>query len=249
MSRKTSLFVAALLLLLPTRLLAGGPAWLCVPINGVTAENTKAATEQLTAKLKSFFPQHEGYRWGIQFPQHRDQSYLVFRIGSEVGLSDIEKALKGTSFSVPREKLHFFGDAILEIDTRTRWPMELLADLERKFTYVTLAKVDATDGRLLVTLNMPYPVDTSSREESVSWNSFDFHDFAADSSKRSLPKATPEKLLGYDALNDLISDHGATLKDVRWSPEYGCRPLGCVAVPASGAVASAKPAKPSPTSD
>jgi hypothetical protein len=240
MCRKTSCLAVAALLLLAPPLLAGGPAWVSVPIDGVTAENAKAASEELTAKLKSFFPRVEGQRWGIQFPHYRDQTYLVFRIGSEVGLSDIEKALKGTSFSVPREKLHLFGDAILEIDTSTRWPMKLLADLDKRFTYASLAKVDATDGQFLVTINMPYPTDTSLREESVRWSSFHFHDFAADRSKRSLPAARPEMLLGYEALSDLVSEHGATLKDIRWSPIYGCRPLGGVAAAATGDVVSAR---------
>jgi hypothetical protein len=247
MSRKLScLAVATLFLLLPTRLLAGGPPWLTVPIDGLNADNTKAVTEQLSAKLKDKLYPPDVFR-GVAILQNRDQSYATLYMKEDVRLHDIETALKGTGVSVPRNRLHLFGHAILEIDSGDRSAKQLLAALEA-LDHVSVAKSETKDGLLLVTVDMPYPPDNQ-RGESVAWDKFVRGDLSSNQSTRSEPAATPQTLPSFSAFRDIVAKHKATLKDVRWSTEYACRSVGCVAVPATAAVASVKPAKPSPTSD
>jgi hypothetical protein len=247
MSRtKLCLAVAAVLLLVPTRLLAGGPPWLTVPIDGLKTQNTDAVTKQLTAKLGDKLYPPDVFR-GVSILQNRDQSYATLYMKEDVSLRDIETALKGSEVTVPRNRLHLFGHAILEIDAGDTPAKQLLADLEA-LDHVSVEKSQTKDGLLRVTLDMPYPPD-SRRGESVAWDKFTRNDLASDQSTKSEPAATPQTLPSYNAFRDIAAKHKATLKDIRWSTEYACRSVGCVAVPASGAVASAKFAKPSPTND
>ena len=67
--------MAALFLALPTRLLAGGPPWLAVPIDGLTPDNTKATNELLTAKLKDKLYPPEVFR-GVAILEHAKQPYV-----------------------------------------------------------------------------------------------------------------------------------------------------------------------------
>ena len=41
--------------------------------------------------------------------------------------------------------------------------------------------------------------------------------------------ATLRELPGYESIEGVVLKHNATLKDIRWSVNYACRPLGCVA--------------------
>jgi hypothetical protein len=232
------LTVAAVLLLFPTRLLAGGPPWLCLPIDGVTAGNAKACADFLTAELKD---KSAGPGWdrGVQIHQHANQWYLTFYMGKDVALSDVEAALKGSSYSIPRDRLRLFGHVILEIDAGKAAPKELLAALD-KLDYVSIEKTDDKDNLFLVTLDMPYPVEDGGRDGlNVAFAKFQRNDFASDQSTKTEPATTSRELPSYKAFRDVVAAHKASLKDVRWSAQYACRPLGGVAVEAE-AVASAK---------
>src|SRR5262245_35222638 len=150
MCQKLSLVVAAALLLaLPTRLVAGGPPWLAVPIDGLKSENTKTITDLLTAKLKVKLYPPEVFR-GVAILENERQPYATLFIKEDIALRDIESALKGSGVSVPRDRMHLFGHVILEIDPKTASPNELLSALE-KIDHVSVAKSENTDGRLLVT--------------------------------------------------------------------------------------------------
>jgi hypothetical protein len=218
---------AVLLLLLPDRLIAGGPPWLCLPVDGVTEGNVKACADLLTTKLESqLWPEDRE----IQIRQRSNQWYLTFYMKTHVALSDVEAALQGSGFSVPRNRLRLFGHAILEIDARTPPPKELLADLEA-LRFVSVGETEDKEDRLLVLVDMPYPEDGDRDRDSVAWDAFRRNDFASDPATRSEPPATSQTLPGYDAFRDVVAKHKGSLKDIRWSGALGCRPLGCVAAP------------------
>jgi hypothetical protein len=241
MCRKLSLVaVATLFLALPTRLLAGGPPWLAVPMDGLNSDNTKATNELLTAKLKDKLYSPDVFR-GVAILEHAKQPYATIFIKEDVGLRDIEAALKGSGVSVPRDRLHLFGHAILEIDPQSASPKELLADLA-KLDYVTVADSENKDGRLLVSIDMPYPPEER-RGESVAWEKFVRNDRSSDQATKNESPATREMLPSYNAIRDVVAKHKATLKDIRWDTEHACRTVGCVAVPDSKAVASTNRAK------
>jgi hypothetical protein len=243
MFRTISLFaITALFLLTPARLIAGGPPWLCLPIEGVTFDNAEECGELLTSKLaRKLSPYAREYR-GVELRKHLDQWYLAFYIGEDVKLREVEAALAGSRFSVPRDKLHLFGHVILEIDARKSTAKDLSANLDA-LDFVSVAKSEIKDGLLLVTLDMSYPVEDNRRERlSAGWEKFHRNDFASDQSTKSEPAATPGTLPGYNAFRDTLAKHKASLKDVRWSTYYACRPQGGVAVE-SHTVASSRSRK------
>ena len=100
-------------LMFPLRLFAGGPPWLCLPLDGVTPGNVAACTEILTGKLEGKFLPQNG---GIQLQQHAQQWYLTFYMGKPVALDEVVSALGGSGFSVPLDRLRLFGHVTLEID-------------------------------------------------------------------------------------------------------------------------------------
>jgi hypothetical protein len=240
MSRTLSLFtVAAVLLLSPARLIAGGPPWLCLPVDGVTPDNVKQCADLLGAKLKDKMSQHPGWDRGVEMRKHDNQYYLAFYMGEDVGLREVEAALAGSRFSVSRDRLRLFGHVILEIDARKATDKELLAALEA-LNHVSVAKSEHEDDLLVVTVDMPYPVEDNRRERlTAGWEKFHRNDFASDQATKSEPAATSRSLPSYEAMRSIVARHKATLKDVRWSTNYACRPLGGVAV-ASDTVASTK---------
>lgn len=239
MCRKLSLVaMAALFLAFPTQLHAGGPPWLCLPIDGLTADNSKATNDQLTARLKDKLYPPDVFR-GVAMLENAKQHYATLFIKQEVGLRDIDAALKGSGVSIPRDRLHLFGHVTLDIDPQAASPKELLADLE-KIDHVSIAKSENKDGSLLVTVDMPYPPEAE-RGDSVAWEKFVRNDLASDPTTKSEPPATGESLPSYKTFREVLAKHHAKLKDIRWSTEYVCRTVGCVAAPESKTVASIKP--------
>ena len=222
------LAVAAALLLFPSSLLAGGPPWLCLPIDGVTKDNAGDCAELLTTKLKSKLNPHIAQPRGIEMRQHADQWYLTFYMGDDVRLSDVEAALRGSDFSMPHKRLHLFGRVILEIDAGTQ-AKQLLSDLEA-LDYVSVAETESTKDLLQVTIDMPYPAGNRPEEDTLAFDKFERNDFASDPATRSEPPATAKALPSFSALRDVAARHDVTLKDVRFSTNYVCRALGGVAV-------------------
>jgi hypothetical protein len=239
MSHKSLPFAAALSLLLSSRLLAGGPPWLCLPIEGATAKNAKACTARIEAKLGAkLFDQPKNYS-GAEIHRDGDQQYLTFYMKEEVALGEIEAALKGSAFSIPRDKIKLFGHAILEIDLQKSSSKEITAALDA-MDNVSIDDSAVNQGQLLATVQMPYPVvDNRPNPNDLRWETFARNDYtAADSSKSETPIAA-KALPGFHAFRDLLSSQGASLKDVRWSTTHACRALGCVVVPQDEAVVAA----------
>jgi hypothetical protein len=222
--------VLVLLFLLPTRVQAGGPPWLSMPLEGVTAENAAACGELLTSKLESKLWPYAGRYRGVLVQEYKGQWYASFFMGENVSLNDVESALKGSDFSVPRQKLRLFGHAILEIESAAK-PEEVLADL-KAVDHVSVAESETAEGRLRVTVDMPYP--DAAREDDrphVGWETFRWGDFSSDQANRSAASATARTLPSHEAFRKTIERHDARLRDVVWNVTYACRPLGCVAEP------------------
>jgi hypothetical protein len=237
MSRLHSTLVIAVLTLLPTTLLAGGPPWLCLPIDGVTPQNAKACQELLAEKLKDKL-HTAGWSREIRISDHKGQKYFSYYLGTDVGLADVEAALKGSAFRIPRGKLRLFGHAILHIDGGVEPSRKLLADLD-EMGYVSIEGSESKDKLLVVKLDIPYPTDmfTVESRDKIGWDSFTRNDLNFDHAARATETpATPKTLPAFDAIRDIVAKHKATLSDVRWDPGYACRPLGCAAGPPANPV-------------
>ena len=210
---------------------AGGPPMLCLPIDGVTAENVRECTKLLAAKLESkLFPKAEDFR-PINVRQFGDQWYLTFYFADDVALSEVESALEGSRFSIPRDQLHFFGHLVLEIDASSIPPKDLAAGLDA-LAYISVGESEATPHRLLLTVDMPYPEkDFRSVPEAMAECRFQPHGVSSDPSANSAQPATAEQLPTYNSLHDVLAKREAKLSDVRWTTEFACRCVGGVAAP------------------
>jgi hypothetical protein len=226
--------IVTLLLSFPALLLAGGPPWLCLPIDGVTAENAPACARLIEGKLKDgISPNYPG----VKLLQHDKQWYATFCLGKPVDLSDVDAALNGSGFSVPQKKLRLFGHVILEVDAGASSAKELLAALET-LQNVSVANSAETKDRLLVTVDMPYPADPKGFDrESIAFDSFRRNDFSTGSDRTA---TTADKLPTLSDFRDLVAQHKATLKSVQWSDIYRMRPLGCVTVVEQAKASAAK---------
>src|SRR4029453_16617006 len=145
MFRLLTITCAAVLFLLPLHARAGGLPLLCLPIDGATADNADRCAQRGAKALG------EGIeRVGMR--QNDGQWYLTFHFNRDrVRLADIDAALKGSPFSVARDKLRLFGDVILEVDARDGSADKLLADLKTQ-KHIVVSESKREDGSLLVTL-------------------------------------------------------------------------------------------------
>jgi hypothetical protein len=208
---------------------AGGPPMLCLPIDGVTAENVDECTKLLTAKLESkLFPKAEGFR-SIVIRQIGDQWYLTFYFADDVALSEIETALEGGSFTIPRDRLHFFGHVVLEIDAGANPTKDLVDGLDA-LKYVSVGESEATPNRLLLTVDMPYPEkDFRAAPEAIGDGKFTSNDLSSDPSAKSAQPAMAEQLPDYNAFHEVLATRDAKLSDIRWTTTFACRSVGGVA--------------------
>jgi hypothetical protein len=137
-----------------------------------------------------------------------------------VALSDIEAALRGSAYSVPRDKLRLFGQATLSVQTQ-RTADEFKADLEQ-LPFVVVDSIEQQDQRFQVTIDMPYWL-------KVGDATFQRTDFSSAASSKSEPKASCHELPSYDRLRDVVARHNGQLTDIHWSAYLGCRMLGAAA--------------------
>ncbi len=216
---------AALLLLVPAHVLAGGPPWLSLPIDGVTGANADECGRRLAQSLHR--PLGED---GITMGQREDQWYLSVVLEEDAALGEIEDAFQDSGFSVAKDRLRLFGHAILAIEIGAK-PLEgLLKDLEA-MPRLAVEESSSEAGGLLVTLDMPYPLSDKNDlpfRKQVGWSVFAGTDFSTPST-RSEGRTTARELPSFDDLRETIAKHDARLVDIRWSTKYACRPLGGVA--------------------
>jgi hypothetical protein len=209
---------------------AGGPPMLFLPLDGVTAENAAECTKLLAAKLENkVFPGNEDFR-PIEVRQFGKQWYLTFYFLEDVALSDVESALEGSSFSIPRDRLHFFGHVVLAIDAGATPPDDLKADL-KALEYVSVGDSETEQSRTLLTVDMPYPEkDLRRTPEAVGDNSFQWNDLSSNPSAKSDQPATAEQLPNDHLFQKVLARHDAKLHDIRWTTANACRVVGGVAV-------------------
>jgi hypothetical protein len=220
--------VAALLLMAPANLFAGGPPILILPVDGVNSGSAQACVDLLNARLKDKFWKH-GDSQTVRIEERKNQSYVAFDMGSDVTLSDVKAALEGSKFSIPQDRLHFFGHVILEIDAGGKSHQSLLSDLDA-LAQVSIEESKTENGLFRVTVDMPYPDDRGRGHLNTSgWDTFQRNDFASDQSTRSESPVKLQQLPRFSEIRDVIAKHDARLKEVRWSNNYACRPLGGVA--------------------
>jgi hypothetical protein len=163
-------------------------------------------------------------------------------MNGDISLGDVEAALKGTKFSVPREKLRLFGHVVLEVDAPKAASEKLVSDLDA-IKHVSIEKSNTKGGLLEVIVDMPYPVGEGRVEfELIGTDSFRRGDFSSDQATRSEPDAKPLDLPTISALRDAVAKQGGSLKSVRWNHNYACRMLGAVAAAQAEKIAT-KPAK------
>ena len=233
MLRKTSLFAAALVFVLDAAsLMAGGPPRLCLPVEGVTEGNADACAKLLADALGDKLWSHPGRPAGVQIHRDGREAYATCDLEKPVALSDVEAVLKGSKFSVPRDKLHLFGHVTLEIDAGKAAAEKLTSDLAA-IDFVSVEESKSDKGILRVTVDMPYPAtaDRVHQEwKSLSDEVFQRNGFSSDQSTRSEPAAKSRDLPSYGALRDAVAKHKASLRDIRWNSDWRCRMLGGVAV-------------------
>jgi hypothetical protein len=215
MSHKLSAFaVAAALSLLPGELLAGGPPRLCLPIAGVTADNASACAKLIRDGLGD----KRGLRAPVEVRRHEGQAYVVFPFNVErLKLSNVEAALEGSAFSIPREKLRVFGLVTLEIEVGKAPTDGLIRDLAA-LEHVAVDESARDKGMLRVTLKTPYSFTRDIFAELER----------AENAPQSDSRATVRTLPRYVVLRDIATKHDSTLRDLHWEC-WGCRVLGCVA--------------------
>jgi hypothetical protein len=216
----------------PGRLIAGGPPWLCLPIDGVTAENAKACTELIEAKLGSKLWQQAGpYGGGATIRPDGDERYLTFYMQEDITLAQIEAALDGSEFSIPRDRLRLFGHVILEIDAGETSSKDVVSAL-RAMSNVSIAESQRNKDRVVAIVEMPYPVvKDRPKPESIGWIKFAKNDYSSALPSGSESPISRESLPSYDSFRDVLTKHNASLKDIRWSTAHACRALGCVTAP------------------
>ena len=228
MFRQLAVCVAiACLLLSPAIALAGGPPGLCLPIDGATAENAPQCAKLIATLGKDIER--------AAMKNNDGQWFVIFHFNREnLRLTDIEKALKGSPFTVARDKLRLFGDVILEVDLRGASADKLLAD----FKAVKNASVSGSAQKnktLLVTLTMPGPAFDGPELAKFGDVSFRQQTFKSEGQSEAV-KAS--ELPTYDALRSIVSKHNASLTTLRWDC-WGCRVLGCVATDSPASKVSA----------
>ena len=204
MSRLLSIAAVAVVLSLPTQLIAGGPPRLCLPIDGVTADSGQECTQRLADALGERLYSFSGSP-NIQLRQVAGRSYVIMAVRKDVKLSEIDAALKGSPFSVPREKLFLLGPVVLEFDAdRTQ-----VDGLRSGLAALGNVQVDAPKvaGDIVrVTLNKGDITRDFFRDELTA----------------------DRRTVVYEELLTLAAEHESKLRDIRWSSRYGCRMFGCL---------------------
>lgn len=229
MLRSCCYSVVTMLVLVPASLLAGGPPFLCLPLDGVKPDNVQKGTELLNAKLRNKVWKHSDRSPAIQLVERKNQWYMTFHMGDDIRLAEVNAALEGSKITVSGDQLHLFGHVNLEINAPQATREKLLSDLEGT-SYVSIDKSKTENDLLVVTVDMPYPSYKEERE-AVGWETFHRNDLS--STNESREAITADKLPSLNTFQKIVAKHDGNLKDVRWSVNHACRALGGVAVPDS----------------
>lgn len=221
--------VAAVLATTNVAAIAGGPAMLWIPIDGV-ADSAKVA-ETLTEHLNDHVWKHPGRFEGVRLRQDGKQSYLTYYMGAPVDLSDLQTAAKAADVKLQIEELRVFGHVTLVVDAKQANHQTLVTAIEN-LDRVAVGKSELKDGMLIVHIDMPYPACRRGNEGfDIAWDRFHWCDFSSDQTlRRQEEPATADQLPTIQDFRKTINAQGAKLADVRWDSRFGCRPLGATVV-------------------
>ena len=212
----------AWLLLAPAIALAGGPPRLCIPIDGATTANAHSCGKLVTAALGKGV-------MNVDMRQNDGQWYLLLNFNRDkVRLNEIDAALKGSPFSVPRDKMRVFADAVVEIDLRSANADKLIADL-KALDHVTVGETKKVGGVLTVALAAPAP---TYRERDTEFGAVAFHKESFRAEAPNAPETSLKELPTYTALTKVVEKHQAKVANFGWDL-LGCRVMGCVVGPGS----------------
>lgn len=218
--------VTVVLFLSPAQLLAGGLPRLCLPVNGVTADNANACVKRvadaLGAKGENVEVRENGKQWYVLFNYN----------GGPLALGDLDAAFKGSPFSIPRDNLRLFGYMTLEVEVGEAEVPKLLADLKAvKHLLVVESKWDM--GVLVVRVAAPIPKHHGRETLEFGKLPVEKELFGTDPSDRTPgydPPAAARDLPTHDGLRAVVEKHTGRLKEVRWQC-VGCSVQGGVCVP------------------
>ena len=217
-------------LMLPTPLLAGGPPRLCLPIDGVTASTANECADRIALALGK---RAEGK---VVLRENEKQWYVLFHFNAEqVTLAELDQALKGSRFSIPRDKLRLFGHVMLEfkMGDDAAAQAKLLADL-KAVKHLTIEESKRDNGVLFVTAVMPYPHPAARARDPEGFavrplSEERFSSQYSDLAPRTATPITARDLPTYDTLRAIAEKHDGKLTGIRWK-SWACRVLGAVAV-------------------
>jgi hypothetical protein len=257
MSRTVSLPAAAFALvcvLTSSHVMAGGLPRLCLPLEGVTADNADACAQRLAKSLGD-----EVSRLAVR--QIDSQWYVLFSYNRDhIRLNDLDTALQGSPCSVSHDKLRLFGEVVLEIDLGKVDPAKvdpakvdpakvnpgsvdpgsvdpgkasadkLLADLAA-VKHVSVGEKQQKQGLLRVTLTLPQARYFGRETDDFGKKPLRTETFHIEGSAAAAEGVKVGDLPSYDALRSLVQKHQARLTGLRWKC-LGCRVLGAVAADA-----------------
>ena len=219
--------VAAVLLLSPVPLLAGGLPRVCLPIDGVTADNAGACAKLIGTALGDKAEK-------IELRENDKRWYALFAVNAaEVDLGKLDAAFKGGPFSIPRDDLRLFGRVVLEVEIGAASEQKLITDLKATKN-LTIEESKRDKGVLLVTVVAPsYPRQVGRETEDFGKVSFEKERFGAvksDFAPQADPPAAPRDLPSYAGLRAVVEKHDGSLKGMRLKL-LGCHVQGGLAVP------------------
>jgi hypothetical protein len=226
MCAKLSLSLAAsAVLMFQSTVLGGGPPRMCLPVDGVTAATANQCADRIAQALGDRL---EGK---VVVRENEKQWYVLFHYDAQrVTLDEFDRAFKGSAFSIPRDKLRFFGHVMLEVQVEEAAQQKLLNDF-KQVKHLTIEKSKRDNGMLLVTAVMPYPAARARDTEGFAARPISEERFGAeptDLAPRSTTPATARDLPSYHALRKIVEKHDGSLKGIRWEG-WACRVLGAVA--------------------
>jgi hypothetical protein len=224
--------VASALVVLPARAFAGGPPFLCLPVDGVTHESAPGIARFLSTKLDKFiWPNGPEQQRGVQILKRKGQWYLAFYLGDDIRMSDVKTALEERRCSLPLNRLRLFGHVILEVESQPEAQSALIVGV-RDLSEVEVEEWGTESGLLLVTVDMAYPVSPDRRDlESVGWETFQRNGLSSNQVGQPTTPIKLEELPSYESIRATVAKHQGKLKDVRWNANFACRALGGVARP------------------
>lgn len=223
---KFVLSAVAAALLLSSPLQAGGLPRVCLPIDGVAADNAAACAKLINTALG-------GKAEKVVLRENDKQWYALFAVNTdEVDLGKLDAALKGGRFSIPRDNLRFFGRVVLEVEIGAASEQKLLTAL-KAMKNLTIEESKRDKGVLLMTVVTPYPRHFGGETENFGKVSFDKERFGTEKSDfgpQAIPPAGLRDLPSYADVRAAVEKHDGSLKGVRLKL-LGCSVQGGLSVP------------------